>query len=286
MPDADEIRAAQRQMWGKFSAGWEKWNDVVLNTNREVGEAIIDALQIAEDQQHLDVAAGTGEPGLTIAKRAPGGRVTVTDIAPEMLEAARRRAKAQGLTNVGFQECGAEDLPFPDKSFDSVSCRFGFMFIPDVSTAVAEFTRVLKPGGRVGASVWAGPEVNAWATIPGGAIATEVDMPAPDPDAPGMYRWARAGAISDRFRAAGLQDVKEWDVPILLVADSAEQYWQLVQELTAPVVAALSQVDEAARARITAKVIEGAKQYESDGKVRLPGTARVIVGTKERPASA
>jgi len=281
MPNADEIRASQREMWGKFSAGWEKWDDVVLSTVGEVGAAMIAALEIREDQQHLEVAAGTGEPGLTIAARAPKGHVTLTDIAPEMLAAAQRRAVAQGLTNVSYQECGAEDLPFPDASFESVGCRFAFMFIPDIQKAVNELTRVLKPGGRVAASVWAGPEVNQWATVSSAAIATEVQMPPPDPDAPGMYRCAQPGAISSRFEAAGLRDVREWDVPTLQVAASPEQYWQMVQELTAPVVMALQRVDQAARDRITAKVIEGAKAYQSpDGSVRLPGTARVIVGTK------
>jgi ubiquinone/menaquinone biosynthesis C-methylase UbiE len=280
MPTADEIRAGQREMWGKFSAGWEKWDDVVLNTIGEVGEAMIGALDIADDQQHLEVAAGTGEPGITIAARTPQGHVTLTDLSPEMLAAAQRRATAQGLTNVSFQECGAEDLPFADGTFDSVGCRFGFMFVPDVSKALSEFARVLKPGGRACVAVWEGPEVNPWATVPGAAIASEVEMPAADPDAPGMYRWAQPGAISERFRDAGLKDVREWDVPALMVTDSPEQYWHLVQELTAPVVAALNQVDDAARERITSKVIESAKAYESDGKIRLPGMARCIVGTK------
>jgi len=280
MPTADEIRASQREMWGKFSAGWEKWDEIVLNTNREVGEAMIDALEISDDQRHLDVAAGTGEPGLSIAARAPKGHVTVTDIAPEMLAAAKRRAAKHGLTNVAFRECGAEELPFEDDTFDSVTCRFGFMFVPDVSRAVAEFARVVKTGGRVAVSVWAGPEVNPWATVPGLAVASEVHMPAPDPDAPGMYRWAQPGSVSAKFSAAGLRDITEWDVPTLLVADSLEQYWQLVQELTAPVVAALIQADAAARARIAAKVFEGASQYQTDGKVKLPGTARCIVGAK------
>ena len=281
MPSAEEIRAGQRAMWGKFSAGWEKWDDVVNNTIGDVGESMIDALQIKDDQQHLDVAAGTGEPGLTIARRVPNGHVTLTDLAPEMLAAAQRRAAAQGLTNVSYQECGAEDLPFPDASFDSVGCRFGFMFIPDIQQAVNEFARVVKPGGRVATAVWAGPEVNQWATVPGAAIATEVQMPPPDPDAPGMYRCAQPGTISKRFEAAGLRDVREWDVATLQVADSPELYWQMVQELTGPVVMALQQVDEAARDRITAKVLEGAKAFQSaDGKVRMPGTARVIVGTK------
>ncbi len=206
--------------------------------------------------------------------------MTLADLSPEMLAAAGRRATAKGLTNVDVRECGAEDLPFPDASFDSVSCRFGLMFIPDISRAVSEFVRVLKPGGRVAAAVWAGPEANPWATIAGLAMATEIPPVPPDPDAPGMFRCAAPGAISERFKGAGLRDVSEWEVPTLMETDSAEQYWYFVTELTAPVVAALATVDEATRSRIADKAIEAARAYESNGKVKLPGMARCIIGTK------
>ena len=280
MPTADEIRAGQREMWDKFSSGWEKWDDVVLASISSVGDAMIAALQIGDDQRHLEVCAGTGEPGLSIAALAPKGRVTLTDLSPEMLAVARRRAEAKGLTNIEFRECSADDLPFDDASFDSVGCRFGFMFIPDVSQAVSELARVLKPGGRVCASVWVRPEDNPWVTLPMAAIATEVQVPPPDPDGPGMFRWAQPGAISSIFSAAALGDVIEWDVPTLLQADSPEQYWRLATELTGPVVGILSQVDQPTRERIAATAIDAAKAYEADGKVNLPGMARCIIGTK------
>jgi SAM-dependent methyltransferase len=197
-----------------------------------------------------------------------------------MLAAAGRRAAAKGLTNVDYRECGAEDLPFPNATFDSVSCRFGFMFIPDIDKAVSEIARVLKPGGRAATAVWAGPDQNPWATIAGAAMATEIEPVAPDPDAPGMFRCATPDAISARFRGAGLHDVAEWDVPTLMETESAEQYWYFVTELTAPVIAALATVDQATRDRIGARAIEAARAYESDGKARLPGMARCIVGTK------
>ncbi len=280
MPSADEIRATQKQTWDKFSAGWEKWDDVVMATTGQVGRELIESLRVGEDQQHLDVGAGTGEPGLTIAALAPRGRVTLADLSPEMLAAAGRRATAKGLTNVDYRECGVEDLPFPDATFDSVSCRFVFMFIPDIDKAVSEIARVLRPGGRAAAAVWAGPDVNAWATIAGAAMATEIEPVPPDPDAPGMFRCAAPDAIGARFRGAGLQDVTEWDVPTLMETESAEQYWYFVTELTAPVIAALATVDQATRDRIGARAIEAARAYESDGKARLPGMARCIVGTK------
>ncbi len=280
MPTADEIRATQRETWGKFSAGWEKWDDVVLATTGQVGEEIIRSLDVTADQHHLDVAAGTGEPGLSIAALSPKGRVVLADLSPEMLAAAQRRARARGIDNVEVQECSADDLPFPDGAFDSVSCRFGFMFFPDLDQAAAELVRVLKPGGHLCVAVWAGPDANPWATIPGAAIATEVDMPPPDPDAPGMFRCATPGAMTSLLERAGLAGVTEWDVPTAMVTDTPERYWQLITELTAPVVAVLSQVDDAAQERIRVKVIGDARSHEADGKLRLAGMARCIAGTK------
>ncbi len=192
MPSADEIRATQKQTWDKFSAGWEKWDDVVMATTGDVGQALIDSVQVAEDQQHLDVGAGTGEPGLSIAALAPKGRVTLADLSGEMLAAAATASHGERAHNVEYRECGAEDLPFPDASFDSVTCRFVFMFIPDIDRAIAEFVRVLKPGGRVAAAVWAGPDVNEWATIAGAAMATEIEPVPPDPRRAGHVPLRRA----------------------------------------------------------------------------------------------
>ena len=106
-----------------------------------VGTAMIERLHIGDDQQHLDIAAGTGEPGLTVAKLAPRGHVVLTDLAAEMLDVATRRAKAQGITNFETKVCSADDLPFGDATFDSISVRFGYMFFPDVAKATAEFAR-------------------------------------------------------------------------------------------------------------------------------------------------
>ncbi|HEU5384283.1 MAG TPA: class I SAM-dependent methyltransferase [Streptosporangiaceae bacterium] len=77
-----------------------------------------------------------------------------------MLGIAARRADAQGITNVETRVCSADDLPFGDAAFDSISVRFGYMFFPDAARATAEFARVLKPGGRLCSSVWVRPEEN------------------------------------------------------------------------------------------------------------------------------
>src|SRR3954467_1877149 len=114
MPSGQEIRDVQRATWAGLSAGWEKWDSIIMDQLGPVGTAMIERLDIADDQHHLDIAAGTGEPGLSIAKRSPKGRVVLTDLAVEMLDVATRRAAGQGIDNVDTAVCSADGLPFDD----------------------------------------------------------------------------------------------------------------------------------------------------------------------------
>ena len=171
----------------------------------------------------------------------------LTDLAAEMLDVAARRARAEGLANIETQVCSADDLPFDDATFDSVSVRFGYMFFPDMGKATAEFARVLKPGGRLCSSVWVKPEENPWTAIAMQAIATEAVVAPPDPDGPNMFRCAAPGCVSALYDGAGLRDVAEWDVDVELVTRSPAQYWEMISEHVSLAVAALQQVDEPAR---------------------------------------
>ncbi len=280
MASGDDIRDRQRAAWAGLSTGWEKWDAVIMEQLRPVGAAMIERLGIAEDQQHLDIAAGTGEPGLSIARLAPRGRVVLTDLSAEMLAIAARRAEAQGITNFETRVCSADDLPFGDSSFDSISVRFGYMFFPDLGAATREFARVLKPGARLGASVWVEPDENPWTAIVMRAIAAEVSLPPIGADQPNMFRCAAPRLVADLYEAAGLRDVAEWDVGVALVTASAEEYWAMISEHVSLAVAALQQVDATARERIADAVIAQARAYEVNGTVRVPGLARCIIGTK------
>ena len=281
MPGADEIRDGQRATWAGLSAGWDKWDPVIMDQLSPVGAAIIERLDIAEDHQHLDIAAGTGEPGLSSPDCRPRGRVVLTDLVAEMLDIAARRARAQGLTNIETNVCSADDLPFSDATFDSVSVRFGYMFFPDVAKATAEFARVLKPGGRLCSSVWVKPGENPWTAIAIQAIATEAVVVPTDLDGPHMFRCAAPGYVSALYEAAGLGDIAEWDVGVELVTRSPAQYWEMISEHVSLAVAALQKVDEPARERIREPAIAEVSTFEKDGKVRIPGVARCIVGTKQ-----
>jgi SAM-dependent methyltransferase len=280
MPSDDEIRDAQRATWAGLSSGWEKWDAVIMDQLGPVGAAMIERLDVASDQHHLDIASGTGEPGLSIARLAPEGRVVLTDLVPEMLDIAARRAEAQGITNVETKVCSADDLPFDDATFDSVSVRFGYMFFPDMAKATTEFTRVLKPGGRLCSSVWVKPEANPWTSIAMQAIASEVELAPPAPDGPNMFRCAAPGQVGALYEDAGLRDIAEWDVDVELVTSSPSEYWDMISEHVSIAVAALQRVDGHTQDRIRERAIAAVLPFEKDGTVRVPGVARCIVGTK------
>jgi SAM-dependent methyltransferase len=280
MPSAEEIRSSQRAAWDGLSAAWERWDPIIVAHLAPITSAMVERLQLRDDALHLDIAAGTGEPGLTIAPLLPHGRVVLTDLSADMLEVAKRRAAARGIDNVDTEVCSADDLPFDDASFDSITVRLGYMFFPDGATVTAELARVLRPGGRLCSAVWVRPDANPWTSIALQAIATEVELPPADPDRPNMYRCAAPGCIGALYEAAGLTDVAEWDVDVELVTASPEEYWDMISEHVSLAAAALRQVDAPTRERMKATAIADVAPYVRDGQVRVPGAARCIVGTK------
>ena len=283
MPSADEIRDGQRATWAALSSGWDKWDAVIMDQLGPVGDAIIQSLGVVPDRHYLDIASGTGEPGLSIARRSPRARVVLTDLSSEMLDVAARRARSHGLDNVETRVCSADELPFGDGTFDGVSVRFGYMFFPDLALATAEFVRVLKPGGRLCSSVWINPDENPWTAIAMQAISTETVVELRDPGAPNMFRCAAPGFIGSLYEGAGLHDISEWDVPVQLVTRSPEEYWDMISDHVSLAVVALERIDGPGRERVRAHAIASVRAFENEGRVSVPGMARCIVGAKAAP---
>jgi ubiquinone/menaquinone biosynthesis C-methylase UbiE len=114
---------------------------------------IIQRAKVWNGDRVLDVACGTGIIACRIA--ATGAKVTGLDLTPAMLEQAKKRAEAERVS-VTWVERSAESLPFPDGSFDLVTCQQGLQFVPDRARALREMRRVTAPGGRVVIACWAG----------------------------------------------------------------------------------------------------------------------------------
>lgn len=276
----EEIREQQKATWNKFSPGWKKWDDITMNWLRPMGDEIIRLLHPQNDDIVLDVAAGTGEPGLTIASMLPGGKVIITDLAEDMLTIARENAEARGIKNIETLACDVCELPFADNTFDAISCRFGFMFFPDMLLAAKEMVRVLKPGGRMATSVWNVPEKNFWVTATMGAINRNVELPPPAEGAPGIFRCAKDGLLSGIFSQAGLKHISQREITGKLDCKTSDVYWELITEIAAPVVAGLGKADEETKAKIRGEVYEALRQKYPDGNILVDSSALVIYGEK------
>ena len=253
----EQIREQQRKTWNKFSAGWKKWDEFNMSFLKPMGDVIISTLKLKDNDAVLDIAAGTGEPGLTIASIVKNGKVVGTDVSEDMLAIANENAVKKGLKNYTTQVCDVCELPFADNSFDAVSCRLGFMFFPDMLMAAKEMVRVLKPGGRLGTSVWAIPEKNGWITATMDTMNKNMKMPVPLPGSPGIFRCARPGFIADLLKQAGFSNVKEEDIEGKINFGSNDFYWANMTEVVAGVVAAMAEADDQLKEKIRKEVFAG-----------------------------
>jgi len=274
------IREQQKASWNKFSPGWKKWDDLTMDFLKPMGDEIIRMLKPKSDEVILDVAGGTGEPGLTIASMMNKGKVFITDIAEGMLEIAQENAKQRGIKNIETHVCDVCELPFDDDTFDAISCRKGFMFFPDMLLAAKEMVRVLKPGGRISASVWDGPEKNFWVTAIMGTINKNLELPPPAADSPGMFRCSKNGLMSELFSHAGLKNISKNYVSGKLNSKTTDVYWNFMTEVVAPIVAVLSSAEEAMKEKIKSEVYTVVSEKYPDGNVVIDSSAIVIYGEK------
>jgi SAM-dependent methyltransferase len=144
-PDA-ELKARHRKMWasGDYPSMVEMWLT-------PLGPRLVGALDLAPGMKVLDVASGTGNAAIPAAQA--GADVTASDLTPELLDAGRRRAEAEGVS-LEWVEADAEHLPFADASFDVVMSTIGVMFAPHHQQAADELARVCRPGGTIGLLSW------------------------------------------------------------------------------------------------------------------------------------
>ena len=137
---------------GRQQAAWSSGDYAIVGTTLQiVGETLCEAVDLRSNQRVLDVAAGNGNATLAAARRF--AEVVSTDYVGTLLDRGRARAEVDRLA-VTFQQADAENLPFPDASFDVVLSTFGVMFTPNQERAAHELLRVCRPGGKIGMANW------------------------------------------------------------------------------------------------------------------------------------
>ncbi len=272
--------------WRKSAQHWEKHGATLRQMFAPITRAMIEVSGIAEGEHVLDIAGGVGEPAFSIADLVgPRGSVVYTDVAEEMVAAARREARRQDLSNVTFRCCPADSIPFEDGRFDHTVCRLGAMFFPDVGAALREMLRVTKPRGRWTGVVWSGPASNPMFTVVTEALDRYVPGPPEPPDAPGAFRFAEPGRLAALLRQAGALEVAEQVVRFSLEAPlSFEEFWAMRSEISDSLRAKLCQLLPDRSKALVTDIREAARQYFPDGSMCLP--AEVILVTGVRAARA
>jgi len=184
-PFAD-LKQRQREMWASFAP-------TALFTT-PVAARLVAFAHLQPGEKVLDVGTGTGVVAITAARA--GARVMALDLTPELLTQARENARIAQCAAVEWTEGDAEQLPYPDASFDVVLSQFGHMFAPRPDVVVAEMRRVLKPGGRIAFATWP-PEHLV------GRVFAFVGQHSPPPPAGAAppAQWGNPGIVAERLGA-------------------------------------------------------------------------------------
>jgi SAM-dependent methyltransferase len=195
-----------------------------------IAPVLADACDVGPGTRVLDVAAGTGNASIPAA--AAGAEVTASDLTPELLEAGRRRAEADGLS-LEWVEADAENLPFEDESFDVVMSSIGVMFAPHHQQSADELVRVCRPGGKIGLISWT-PEGMI------GALFRTMGpfAPPPPPGAQPPPLWGSEDHLEELFGDRVAFTTLERDDLVIDVFDRPGDYGAHFREKYGPTIAA------------------------------------------------
>jgi len=279
--DAEEIRRSSSEHWEEASAGWARQQEAMRAFGAPVSNWLVESIHPQPGHRVLDLAAGIGETGFLAAELIePGGTLISTDQAEGMLDAARARAQALGLTNVEFKLINAEWIDLPVASVDGVLCRWGYMLMADPGAALSETRRVLRPGGRVALAVWNAPSENPWLAVPGALMIERGLIPAPEPGTPGPLSLGDPDRLRDLLETAGFEDIEIEVVAQERRESSVDAFWDQQLDLSRnfhdAVMGLTEPESDALRAALQARL---APFIHADGTLVLPASSLVAAAS-------
>jgi ubiquinone/menaquinone biosynthesis C-methylase UbiE len=261
----EELKERQGVVWG--AAPFE----VVAETITDVHQAVVDAVGSPEGKRWLDVACGTG--GVAEIAARGGADVTGVDLAPNLIETAKRLAAEHDL-EIDYRVGDAEALEVEDAGYDAVSSTFGVMFAPDHPRAAGELARVTRPGGTLGLSTW----------VPDGGIGAMFQMMAPfqpplPEEAGAPLDWGRPEHVTALFG-----DAFELSFETRISTDtseSGESIWDFYVENFGPVKTLAGMLDDERREELHGTWVDFFESgYRSDGGIVYPREWLLVTGTR------
>jgi SAM-dependent methyltransferase len=257
-PDFAQLKSGMKASWMAGDFGQ------IAHYTARVAEEFVERIGIKPSSRVLDVACGTGNTALPAART--GASVAGVDIAPNLLEQARKRAAAEGL-EIRFDEGDAEQLPYPNQSFDVVLTMFGAMFAPRPDMVAAELMRVCKPGGLIAMANWTSEG------FVGKTFQVTAKMVPPPPGVPPPVLWGDEQIVRQRF-ANGISSVSltrqkmEFSYPF-----APQEMVAFFRQYFGPTQMAFSRLDKAGQSALAAQLEALWTEYNTanDGSTKIEG---------------
>jgi len=257
--------------------GWQKWWKIFEQDAQKVNERLVELAEIKQGDKVLDIATGIGEPALTAARKVGiKGHVLATDISAQMLKIAKQRAASFGLQDiVEFKEIDAEKIDFdlqpllpPYSSFNAVLCRWGLMFVPNLTSTLKSIYKVLSSGGKVSATVWSEPAKvpKLYAAID--FVTKEMGIPFTITDNHSStfdkiltpFNLANINILKEGLIEAGFKDIHIEYLNVIFEFASAKDYTNFAKEIIAPLHDILANETEKRREEIWEALAEEIKK--------------------------
>lgn len=186
---------------GEMGIKWLTHIDRFEGMIAPIGDALLARAAIAPGERVIDLGCGGGLTSLAAAKATgPDGAVLGLDISPDLIDEARRRA--DGHSNVSFICADAATVAL-ETPYDRLISRFGSMFFADPYAAFTNLRGLIRPGGRIDLAIWAAPRDNPWMMELMGVARSHIDIPSPDPRAPGPFAFADLDYVREILTHAG-----------------------------------------------------------------------------------
>ncbi len=271
-----------RQEWREAAPGWQRWLPTMETEDgsHTLSRLLVDQAHLAPGAAVLDVGAGYGEPGLTAARMVtPGGRLVLADIAGAMLATARERLAQADLDGVAVEtvECDAEELDIEPASVDAILSRSAIQYFVDPAGALTRLRAVLRPGGRLAASVWGPPDrVGFAACLP--VILDALAIDPPPRDRPGPFALGDPERLTDVVTHAGFTEVETGTAVAVWEFPTRDACTQFIRDVAPPVSALLADQPAEVQQQVWQRVTDEAWEpfVAADGRIHLANEAHWI----------
>jgi len=259
----------------------DRWADAAVRWNKAMTDALLSSAAITSDCAVLDLAAGSGDPALTIAARLSTGKVIALDCSHTGLSLASTHAHKLGLeSKIDFIQADAHAMPLAQNSVDRVTCRCGVMFFNDTGLVMSEVLRVLRSSGRATFLVW-GPFEQPFFEATVATVLRFVPGAQMPPQAQAMFRFASPGSLERVVRAAGFCNIQEKSLTVPRIwSGTSEELWAYQQEISTLCHPLFESIPADLRTKVDTKVISLLSRFQSGNVLSVPANIIVVAGQR------